>query len=696
MNNPIKSCPDQSVVVFPRIPRQKTKGTHLIFLLIACMALFSACDGSSDGDTDDAIDVPLNDIDPVDAFQQGSVCGDGTIDDDEECDDGNIRSGDGCSSVCLAESCGDGIVQSNESCDDGNTDDSDGCSSSCLHELCGDGIVQENELCDDGSENTDEYLSDSMASASADPSCSTDCLSMQPYCGDGFLHATYEECDDGNEETGDGCTPQCTSEESPDAGPSDGGTGSDAGTQVDAGDAADAGNAEDGGPGDDAGTPSADAGSPLDSGSMATADGGASDGGTTESDGGAEMAFFDTSSALTLTGGDAIKISGTEADDEFDADIATSGELTLVTWQRAGVSSPGLFYRTVQSGASGTVLGTIETITSVQSAHRPRVVRNAAGGFYIFWLEAQLQGSEYDWVIKAVEVSETGVMGSTTTIPGVHESEEIRHHAIRVVPEGIWVVYSVQEPGAGSIDLEWTLQVVGLTPTLGEREPPANFGSTDDTPFALAEATDTSSGSTEAALAWVQGQRVVWHALSSPLTLPASPLEVTQASDGDAFDVDMRAYKDGWLVSWVGIDSVSARQFSVSPSGEGQLGTTQTLMTGFSRPMISTIFPPQASDTHFMTGTRGMVVLTSYSQTMASSTTDIIHGRFVWPGTLDEQVFGSAVPLKEDAEFITGLAVTDFVPISESSSASTAGIVWEERVGSVADIYFSAISLDGF
>ena len=38
-------------------------------------------------------------------------CGDGVVDSDEECDDGNLSSGDGCSDICQVESgnpgCGD-------------------------------------------------------------------------------------------------------------------------------------------------------------------------------------------------------------------------------------------------------------------------------------------------------------------------------------------------------------------------------------------------------------------------------------------------------------------------------------------------------------------------------------------------------------------------------------------------------------
>lgn len=53
----------------------------------------------------------------------------------EECDDGNNRSGDGCSRTCQIEEddieCGNGVVELNEQCDDGNTRNGDGCDSTC-------------------------------------------------------------------------------------------------------------------------------------------------------------------------------------------------------------------------------------------------------------------------------------------------------------------------------------------------------------------------------------------------------------------------------------------------------------------------------------------------------------------------------------------------------------------------------------
>lgn len=61
------------------------------------------------------------------------VCGDGTIQPGEQCDDGVNDGGYGeCDAGCvLGAYCGDGIVQKGEDCDDGNLIDGDACPSSC-------------------------------------------------------------------------------------------------------------------------------------------------------------------------------------------------------------------------------------------------------------------------------------------------------------------------------------------------------------------------------------------------------------------------------------------------------------------------------------------------------------------------------------------------------------------------------------
>src|SRR3989338_7539307 len=66
------------------------------------------------------------------------VCGNGDKEGTEQCDDGNVVNGDGCSSTCMAEqvlvSCGNAALDPEEQCDDGNPMNGDGCSSACMTE----------------------------------------------------------------------------------------------------------------------------------------------------------------------------------------------------------------------------------------------------------------------------------------------------------------------------------------------------------------------------------------------------------------------------------------------------------------------------------------------------------------------------------------------------------------------------------
>jgi len=72
----------------------------------------------------------------------GCLCGNGVLDNGEECDDGagNVVEG-ACTATCTSNVCGDGMVGlgDGEACDDGNLDNGDGCSAIC---------VAENLLCD--------------------------------------------------------------------------------------------------------------------------------------------------------------------------------------------------------------------------------------------------------------------------------------------------------------------------------------------------------------------------------------------------------------------------------------------------------------------------------------------------------------------------------------------------------------------
>jgi cysteine-rich repeat protein len=122
------------------------------------------------------------------------VCGDGNVDDGEECDDGNADDTDTCVAGCKNAVCGDGFVGPGEACDDANDVDDDDCSNACAAASCGDGKLQPGETCDDGNDvDTDACLSTCVAAA----------------CGDGFVQDGLEECDDGNADDADECTTLC-------------------------------------------------------------------------------------------------------------------------------------------------------------------------------------------------------------------------------------------------------------------------------------------------------------------------------------------------------------------------------------------------------------------------------------------------------------------------------------------------------
>jgi cysteine-rich repeat protein len=118
----------------------------------------------------------------------GFVCGDGTVDPGEDCDDGNnTDDGNGCSATCTrVGACGDGALEALfEDCDDGNTtDDGNGCSETCTRVgTCGDGALEALfEDCDDGNTTDDGN------------GCSATCTRVGA-CGDGAVQSLFEICD---------------------------------------------------------------------------------------------------------------------------------------------------------------------------------------------------------------------------------------------------------------------------------------------------------------------------------------------------------------------------------------------------------------------------------------------------------------------------------------------------------------------
>ncbi|MCB9734154.1 MAG: hypothetical protein H6745_16275 [Deltaproteobacteria bacterium] len=121
---------------------------------------------------------------------------------DEECDDGNTDSGDGCSSTCTIEGCGDGVVQPDlgEQCD-GACDDHNDCTIdvntcvSCQCQLPSTDYEPAGTPCDDGNSNTIGDRCDGAGNCSIS-------------CGNGSLDPG-EACDDGDAANGDGCDDDC-------------------------------------------------------------------------------------------------------------------------------------------------------------------------------------------------------------------------------------------------------------------------------------------------------------------------------------------------------------------------------------------------------------------------------------------------------------------------------------------------------
>jgi cysteine-rich repeat protein len=132
-------------------------------------------------------------------------CGNGVRELEEQCDDGNLNDGDGCSRDCRStEVCGNKTVDKGEVCDDGNRVGGDDCSADCLSdETCGNGVVDAavGEVCDD-------------SNTTAGDGCSAHCDSDER-CGNRVTDsAVGEVCDEGDTVDGDGCSANCLSGES--------------------------------------------------------------------------------------------------------------------------------------------------------------------------------------------------------------------------------------------------------------------------------------------------------------------------------------------------------------------------------------------------------------------------------------------------------------------------------------------------
>ncbi len=146
-----------------------------------------------------------------------ATCGDSTINTTggEECD----PPGGSCNDACLFPVCGNNYVDVGEDCDvwDSPThSDADSCDADCSSMICGDGYLNSSEVCDGSA--PDPYAGATCSSQTSGDkpsgtlSCTPSCDAINETgcyrCGDGEIDGP-EVCDDGNLVDGDGCESTC-------------------------------------------------------------------------------------------------------------------------------------------------------------------------------------------------------------------------------------------------------------------------------------------------------------------------------------------------------------------------------------------------------------------------------------------------------------------------------------------------------
>jgi cysteine-rich repeat protein len=124
------------------------------------------------------------------------------------CDDGDAVDGDGCSSTCA--------VENGYECTGGDSIKGDTCKLKVATVICGDGKRGVNEACDDGNERSGDGCSSSCVVESgfkcvSDTFTSIDTCTKASVCGNG-KREDAELCDDGNTFNGDGCSTTCVVE----------------------------------------------------------------------------------------------------------------------------------------------------------------------------------------------------------------------------------------------------------------------------------------------------------------------------------------------------------------------------------------------------------------------------------------------------------------------------------------------------
>ena len=149
------------------------------WFLLACSSESPGAGSSDTGavETNEAEDHTPTD--PTSSGAEPSTTADGST--------GTTSSSTSTSSTGPAVMCGDGILDEDEQCDDGADNRDDGaCTLDCKTAVCGDGLVWAGvEVCDEAADNGTLY-----------GGCSPTCTNNQR-CGDGVLDIGYEDCDYG-------------------------------------------------------------------------------------------------------------------------------------------------------------------------------------------------------------------------------------------------------------------------------------------------------------------------------------------------------------------------------------------------------------------------------------------------------------------------------------------------------------------
>jgi cysteine-rich repeat protein len=188
-------------------------------------------DASDEGDAGDDGDADDGGCDPA-ACDDGNACNGAEVctidgacvatrppDEGTACErpagPGHVVPGHCFMELCRPDTCGNSVTDSGEDCDDGNLVNGDGCDADCTFSC------SFSDECDDGNacNGTEGCTGHRCMPGLEQPdgaTCGTSlvcigALCVPSGCGDGVTDpATGEECDDGNDTTGDGCDPTCT------------------------------------------------------------------------------------------------------------------------------------------------------------------------------------------------------------------------------------------------------------------------------------------------------------------------------------------------------------------------------------------------------------------------------------------------------------------------------------------------------